>query len=160
MLHTFDNTPLDVCYHLCCSKTHANLCYTVCNTMCCFAVHVYAEVSAAIPPEWIAAIAQGTTSAEIGEDAWWQDARGDYWRQLWRHSTTNTEEDDEETPVRMAQRYVREDGTPRVRAATENAMRAEHAPPACTNAVWNRCASTARHALTGKEATRKPCAAG
>jgi len=87
--------------------------------------HVYAEVNAAIPPEWMAAIARGTTSAEIGEEAWWQDERGDYWR----HSTTNPEKDDEEPPVRMAQRYVREDGTPRVRAATESAVRAEHAPP-------------------------------
>ena len=28
MLHTFENTPMDVCFHLCFSKTHVNLCNT------------------------------------------------------------------------------------------------------------------------------------
>jgi hypothetical protein len=28
VLHTFENTPMDVCFHLCFSKTHVNLCNT------------------------------------------------------------------------------------------------------------------------------------
>ena len=38
VLHTFDNTTLDVCFHVVFSKTHVNVCYTLCYTSCCFAV--------------------------------------------------------------------------------------------------------------------------
>ena len=85
--------------------------------------HVYAEIRTAIPKEWTDAIASASTSASIAEEAWWRDAHGAYWQ----HHTTQPEEE-EAAPERLARRYIREEGTPRLRAAGD-AMEAELAPP-------------------------------
>jgi hypothetical protein len=85
--------------------------------------HVYEEIRAALPREWTRAIRGNTTSDQIGEEAWWRDRHGAYWR----HSTDEPEEE-EEAVERMAQRYEREADSPRL-AATGAPMRAVHAPP-------------------------------